>query len=98
MAIIQVTRWKGNLAEAQRVTREAAPIVKRHGAVSIRIGPCYSGPHAGQLYIAIIFADWASFGRAQHALATDADFRGLYAEGLKAVELQERSLLVTEDL
>jgi hypothetical protein len=72
--------------------------VKRHGAVSIRIGPCYSGPHAGQLYIAITFADWASFGRAQQALATDADFQGLYAEGLKAVELQERSLLVTEDL
>jgi hypothetical protein len=98
MAIINVSRWKGNLEQAMPIAREAASIVKKHGAASMRMGPCYSGPHAGQLYIAIAFANWESFGKAQQALAADADFQKLYAEALKLVELQERSLLMTEDL
>jgi uncharacterized protein DUF6854 len=98
MAIVNVSRWKGNLAQAMPLAKEAAAIVKKHGAAYMRMGPCYSGPHAGQLYIAISFADWATFGRAQQALAADVNFQKLYAEASKVVELQERSLLVTEDL
>jgi hypothetical protein len=98
MAIVNVSRWKGNLAQAMPLAKEAGSIVKRHGATSMRMGPCYSGPHAGQLYIAIAFADWETFGKAQQALAADANFQKLYAEASKVVELQERSILVTEDL
>lgn len=81
MAVIKVTRWTANLTEGVPVGREAAAIVKHHGAVSVRMGNCYGGPHAGQLYIAITFADWASFGSAEQALAADANFRGAYASG-----------------
>jgi putative AlgH/UPF0301 family transcriptional regulator len=98
MAIVNVSRWKGNLSQAMPIAREASAIVKQHGATSVRLGTCYSGPHAGQLYIAIAFADWATFARAQQAMATDANFQRLYAEASKVVELQERSLLVSEDL
>ena len=98
MAIVNVSRWKGNLAQAMPIAKEAAAIVKKHGAASLRMGPCYSGPHAGQLYIAISFADWATFGKAQAAMAADASFQKLYAEASKVVELQERSILVTEEL
>jgi hypothetical protein len=98
MTILNVSRWKGNLEQATPIAREAAAIVKKHGAVSVRIGPCYSGPHAGQFYVGIAFPDWATFGTAQQGLAADADFRRLYAEASKVVELQERSILVTEDL
>jgi putative AlgH/UPF0301 family transcriptional regulator len=98
MAIVNVSRWKGNLTQATPIAREAGAIVKQHGAVSMRMGTCYSGPHAGQLYIAIAFADWETFGKAQQVLAADENFQRLYAEALKLVELEERSLLVTEDL
>jgi len=81
-----------------QIAREAGAIVKQHGAVSVRMGTCYSGPHAGELYIAIGYADWAGFASTQQALAADQNFQRLYAEALKVVELQERSLLVTEDL
>jgi hypothetical protein len=98
MAIVNVTRWTGNLVQAIPLAKEATSFLKKHGAASVRMGPCYSGPHAGQLYIAVTFADWTTFGRAQQALAEDAEFQKIYAEASKLVELQERSLLVTEDL
>jgi hypothetical protein len=98
MAIVNVTRWKGNNAQAALIAKEAAGILKQHGAAAVRMSTCYSGPHAGQLFIAIVFADWETFGRVQQALAADASFQRLYAEAMKHVELQERSVFVTEDL
>ena len=98
MSIVTVTRWKGSQDEALPIAREVAPILKKHGAVSVRFGPCYAGPDAGQLYIAITFPDWASFGRAQQALAADAQWQKLYAQALKIGELQDRSIIVAQDL
>ncbi|HEY2535047.1 MAG TPA: hypothetical protein VGJ20_45290 [Xanthobacteraceae bacterium] len=98
MAIINVTRWTGKLAEGMPIAREAATNVKQHSRVSVRMGNCYGGPHVGQAYTANTFTDWASVGRAQQALAADGNFQSLYAKALKVVELQERSLLVTENL
>jgi hypothetical protein len=98
MAIVAVSRWKGNLEQALPIAKEVAPILKAHGAVSVRVGPCYSGPHAGQLFVAITYADWASFGRGQQALATDPQMQRLYAQASKTAELQDRMVIVAEDV
>jgi hypothetical protein len=98
MSIVIVTRWKSTLDQALPIAREVAPVLKKHGAVSVRFGPCYAGPDAGKLYVAITFPDWASFGRAQQALAADAQWQKLYAQALKIGELQDRSIIVAEDL
>jgi len=89
---------EGNFAQATPISKEAGAIVKQHGETAVRLSICYSGPHAGQLFIGIVFADWETFGRTQQALAADANFQRLYAQALRHVELQERSLFVTEDL
>ena len=43
MAIVVVSRWKGNYAQALPIARQAAAILKRHGASSAQIGPGHSG-------------------------------------------------------
>src|SRR5690348_16002676 len=53
---------------------------------------------AGWLFAAIIYQDWATYGRAMHALSEDAAYQRLYAEALKIGELQERSVIVTQEL
>jgi len=98
MAIVSVSRWKSSLEQALPLAREVASILKAHGATSVRCGPCYSGPDAGQVYVAISFADWATFGRVQQALSTDPQWQRLYAEALKIGELQDRSVIVAEEL
>jgi hypothetical protein len=98
MAIVSVSRWKASAEKALPLARQVAPILKAHGAAAVRFGPCYAGPDAGCVYVAITFPDWASFGRAQQALSADAEWQRLYAEALKIGELQDRSLIVAEEV
>ena len=92
MAIVVVSRWKGNYTQALPIARQAAAILKRHGASSARIGPCHSGP-------AVTYPDWASYGRAQQqSQGADSEFQRVFAEFAKTVELQDRSVIVAEEL
>ena len=98
MAITSVSRWKGNQEETSRIAREIAPILKRHGVTALRWGTCHTGAYAGQMFAALVFPDWATYGRAMHALSEDADYQRIYGEATKIAELQERSVLVTQEL
>lgn len=98
MAVTTVSRWKGNQEDASRIAREIAPILKRHGATALRWGTCHAGAYAGQMFAAIVFPDWTTYGRAMHALSEDAAYQRIYAEATKIAELQERSVLVTQEL
>ena len=97
MAVVVVSRWKGN-PQGMRIFREGAPNLKRHGAASIRVGQCWAGPHAGQIFGAITFPDWEAYGKSVQALLTDPESQRIYGEITKALELQERSVLMVEDL
>src|SRR5436305_1610303 len=97
MAVVQVSRWKGNAADT-RLVKEIAPILKKHGAVSVRLGNCTVGPYAGQVFTVLTFADWAAYGRAMQGVNADPDYLRMYAEAIKTFELQDRSIMVVEDL
>ena len=97
MAIVSVSRWKGN-AQDTRLVKEVAPILKKHGAVSVRLGNCTVGPYAGQVFTTLTFTDWAAYGRAMQGLNADPDYQRIYAEASKIFELQDRSIIVVEDL
>jgi hypothetical protein len=97
MAIVAVSRWKGNYQDLS-LAKEIAPVLKRHGAVSVRIGNCYSGAYAGQVFGILPFADWESYGNAMQALTADAEYQRIYGELVKGFELQERFVSVVEDL
>jgi hypothetical protein len=97
MAVVVVSRWKGN-PQDMRIFREGAPNLKRHGAALIRVGQCWVGPHAGQIFGAITYPDWEAYGKSVQALLTDPESQRIYGEITKAFELQERSVLMVEDL
>ena len=97
MAVVVVSRWKGN-PQDMRIFREGAPNLKRHGAASIRVGQCWAGPHAGQIFGAITFPDWEAYGKSVQALLTDPESQRIYGEITTAFELQERSIRMVEDL
>jgi hypothetical protein len=98
MAIVSVSRWEGPAEQAAPIARQVAAVLKGHGATSVRFGPCYAGADAGKFYVAITYPDWAAFGRAQQALASDAQYQRLYAEALKIGKLHDRSLIMAEEL
>jgi hypothetical protein len=47
---------------------------------------------------ATIFPDGATYGRAVQALSEDAQMQRIVAEASKVAELQERSVIITQDL
>jgi hypothetical protein len=98
MAITAVSRWKGKLEDALPIAKEIAPLLKDQGAISIRLGCCHSGQYTGQVYAAIIFPDWATYGRAMQALSENAQYQSIFAQALKIAELQDRSVIVTQGI
>jgi len=74
MAIVAVSRWKGNLQDIS-LAKEIAPVLKRAGAVSVRLGNCHAGAYAGQIFGVITYADWEAYGKAMQALAGDAEYQ-----------------------
>jgi hypothetical protein len=61
-------------------------------------GYCHSGAYTGQISVVAMFPDWATYGRAMQALSEDAQSQRMLAEALKIAELQDRSLIVTQEL
>ena len=99
MAIVVLSRWKGSYEQALPIARQATAILKRHGATSSRIGPCHAGPGTGLIYTAVTYPDWATYGSAQQATqAAGSEFQRVMAEAAKVVELQDRSVIVAEEL
>jgi hypothetical protein len=75
MAITIVSRWKGKLEDALPIAKEVAPLLKSQGATAVRLGYCHAGEYTGQIFAAIIFPDWAAYGRAMQVLSGDAQKR-----------------------
>jgi hypothetical protein len=98
MAIVVVTRWKGDYQKALPIGREAAVIQKKHGATAFRMGPCYAGPDTGLIFVVAMYPDWAAYGRAQQALAADAEWQRLLGDAMKIAELRDRSVIVADEL
>ena len=64
----------------------------------MRLGNCYAGAYAGQIFGVITFPDWEAYGKAMQALARDGEYQRIYGELTKTFELQERFVSVIEDL
>ena len=51
------------------------------------------------IYTAVTYPDWTTYGSAQQqSQAGDSEFQRVFAEFAKVVELQDRSVIVADDL
>ena len=94
MAIIAVSRWKGDYEKALPILREISPIMKASGMISLVSGRCHAGAQPGLIHTAVTFPDWAAYGRNQE----NPDFQRVIAEWLKVVERVDNSIIVGEEL
>ena len=94
MAVVVVSRWKGSYEQALPILREASPIMKEAGATSVVAGVCLAGPETDLIYTASTYPDLAAYERSRG----NASFRRVFAEFLKVVQVQDRSIIVGEEL
>ena len=97
MAVVSVSRWKGNVQDT-RLAKQIAPVLKKHGAVSVRLGNCFAGAYAGQVFGVITFPDWETYGKAMQGLTADPEYQKILTELSSIFALQERSIMSVEDL
>lgn len=98
MSVTVVSTFRIDHAQGIRLAGQAAPHFKRHGATMVRFGMCYSGPRTGAISVVVNYPDWQTYGKALHALTEDHPYQALLAEVMKAGELLDRSIMVTQEL
>jgi hypothetical protein len=91
MSVDMIVRRNGDYRDARVVAlrREGVPLLKKHGAISHRIGAWHSGPHAGQMYVVIGYPDLATLEQAKQMLMNDPDWKRVGDEIEKLAPLME---------
>ena len=57
------------------MAREFAPLLKKHGALSLQVANWTGGTYAGQIFTGLTFRDWEAYGKAMQGLAGDAEYQ-----------------------
>jgi len=97
MKVTSLTRWKGNPTEAIPAAKAARSFFERAGAEYVSLSIIHTGKHAGQLFVILRYPDWETYAKSLQAMASDPEFARAYADALRVVELQERTLIVDTD-
>jgi|GEM_PF-3589093 len=98
MPIASLTTFKVEREQGLRLAGQAAPILKRHGASTVRVGFCHSGPRTGTITVVTIYPDWQAYGQGVQGLYEDKAYHNLLAEANKAGEMIDRSIMIMQDL
>jgi hypothetical protein len=92
---ITVVTYLANSNDLAAIRSTTVPLLKKHGAVDVRLGFCYAGEHTFQKVVVTTYTDWAAFGMG-HAIFDDPEFHEVFKGN--SGDVQGRSLLVLEEV
>lgn len=99
MSIVSVSRWQIDPEQGQQVLRDAAPLLKQHGATRIAIARILSGQNTGQTNVIVTYENFESFGRAMEQERQDTKLQQLYQQAEKnGARLRSRNIAAVQDL
>ena len=93
MSVTIVSRWRGKEDHIALLTQEA-PLLKKHGAISVRSGRCFAGSYAGEIVCETTFPDWTAYAKAMESLPADSAYTEIYGEFVRKFEMTDRSIVV----
>lgn len=98
MPVVSVSRWQIDQNEALQIARDAAPMIKQHGAQTVSFGRIQTGDQAGQVTIVVTYANYEQLGQALEKARNDQQYLQLHTRALKAGRLISRNIVLTEEL
>ena len=100
MTVTVVARWTTpDIGAATETTRHSRSFWRKHGAQDVRLTQIFTGPHTGQLLVAMVYDDMPTYARVQAAGRADPEFEQILARIRKEGSLlQEREILIGIDL
>ena len=98
MTVTVVSRYVvTDLKASLKGIRSAKALFLKHGAQDFRLNQIFTGPHAGQYIVAVVYSDLATFAKVRTSV--DAELRPLVEKNAKLGDiLQEREILTSVDL
>lgn len=98
MTVTVVSRYAvADLKVSLKGIRSAKALFLKHGAQDFRLNQIFTGPHAGQYIVAVVYANLATFAKVRTSV--DAELKPLVEKNAKLGDvLQEREVLVSVDL
>jgi hypothetical protein len=99
MAVVTFVRYSGGKWDAViNAVKQGKTFLEKAGAEWVRLSQIHTGPHAGQWLVSIRYPDWATYGKAQQALTSNAAYQKFLADNVAMVQLQERTIVVGIDV
>jgi hypothetical protein len=99
MTVDMIVRRNGDYRAPRLVALrgEGVPLLKKHGAVSHRIGAYHSGPCVGQMYLVIGYPDVATQEQALQKMSNDPDWKRVGGEIEKLAPMLEISVAIVAE-
>jgi hypothetical protein len=99
MPVDMIVRRYGDYRNLRLVAlrKEGVPLLKKHGAISHRIGEFHSGPYAGQMYVVIGYPDLAKLEQAMQDMANDPDWKRVAGEIEKLAPMLETIVAIVAE-
>lgn len=99
MSVSVLNRYKGGKPEDMiAAAKKAKTILERNGAEYFGLSRFFTGDWVGEWAVVARFPDWATLGKAQDALAKDAEYQKLVAHVLSMAQHTARNITVSIDL
>jgi hypothetical protein len=94
MSVDMIVRRNGDYRDPRLVAlrREGVPLLKKHGAISHKIGAYHSGPYTGQMYVVLGYPDVPTQQQALQKMANDPDWKRIGDEIEKLAPILEVSV------
>jgi hypothetical protein len=99
MPVDMIVRRNGDYRDPRLVALrgEGVPLLKKHGAVSHRIGAYHSSPYAGQMYVVIGYPDVATQEQALQKMSNDSNWKRVGGEIEKLAPMLEISVAIVAE-
>jgi hypothetical protein len=99
MSVDMIVRRNGDYRDPRLVAlrKEGVPLLKKHGAVSHRIGVYHSGPYAEQMYVVIGYPDVTTQEQALQKMSNDPEWKRVGGEIEKLAPMLEISVAIVAE-
>ena len=100
MTVTVVARWTTpDVSAAAATTKRAKAFWQKHGAQDVRLSRIFTGPHAGQFLVTMVYANMLAYATVQAAGNADPELQKIIDQIREdGSEMQEREILVGIDL
>jgi hypothetical protein len=99
MPVSAISHYRGGTVEdVTPLAKKMKAVLLKHGVLAYRVSHFQTGQNVGEWMVAVQYADWMAYAKAQDSFAQDPEHKKVVTEISKIVTVISRELVVDLDL